>query len=360
MHRLLRLAALALACFALAPNSHAFARASGDRTSAEIVGDVTVAQRALADAAKAGKTNAGYTAAAQQLCDFVSELWRVDPGHAQLPTWLQQRWSLMTQTLGRGVDADAEITKYLDANPNGPLDWPARASRVRVRKDLAVGRDAESLKALEAAFEDLAKRYADHPELADLFWEYADFRSDDPRVQAELLKRFVEKYPDHKRTSTARGRIVQLARLGGAFELEFKDALTGKAISMKGLRGKVVVVDFWATWCGPCMREMPHMKELYAKYKDQGVEILGVSLDRSEAEGGKQALISTCDAQGLTWPQYYQGNYWSSEFSSSWGIHSIPSVFLVDFEGKLVTTNARGKLDDLIPKELERARAAKK
>ncbi|MCC7171714.1 MAG: hypothetical protein IT459_14810, partial [Planctomycetes bacterium] len=98
----------------------------------------------------------------------------------------------------------------------------------------------------------------------------------------------------------------------------------------------------------------------YAKYKDQGVEFLGVSLDRSEAEGGLQALLNVCQSQAMTWPQYYQGNYWQSEFSSSWGIRSIPAVFLVDFEGKLVTTSARGQLETLIPAELERAKAAKK
>lgn len=91
------------------------------------------------------------------------------------------------------------------------------------------------------------------------------------------------------------------------------------------------------------------MKELYAKYKDKGVEFIGVSLDKPEADGGLTALKGFVEKNGITWPQYYQGNWWASEFSSGWGINSIPCVFVVDQKGNLVDMDARGKLESLIP-----------
>ncbi|MBI5433201.1 MAG: redoxin domain-containing protein [Planctomycetes bacterium] len=356
-----RLVLLAFACFASAPSVRARMSFSADRTAEQIVADATVAQRALAEAGRlGGKTSAGFKASARHLCALVGELRTVDPAHAELARWLPRRWELLTQVLGEASAVDAELVELLAKEPNGALDWPARSMLVRARMELARGSADSAVARLGEAFEDVVKRYGDKPEIADLFFDYAESRRDDPKLHASLMKRFVEKFPKHKEAVKARERAEQLGRVGSEFVLEFKDALTGKQVATKDLRGKVLVVDFWATWCAPCMRDMPRMKSLYAKYEEQGVEFLGVSLDKPEAEGGLQALLNVCESQGMTWPQYYQGNYWQSEFSSSWGIRRIPAVFLVDFEGKLVTTSARGQLETLIPQELERAKAAKK
>lgn len=151
----------------------------------------------------------------------------------------------------------------------------------------------------------------------------------------DAIEMFVKEYPDHRFVGMLKGQLRQMESVGKLFELSFKDAVTGKDVSVAGLKGKVVMIDWWATWCGPCVAEMPHVKEVYSKYKDKGFEIIGVSLDNTPEAGGLSALKDFVAKNRIEWPQYYQGAGWDSEFSTSWGIMSIPSVFLVDKKGIL-------------------------
>jgi RNA polymerase sigma factor (sigma-70 family) len=178
-----------------------------------------------------------------------------------------------------------------------------------------------------------------------------------------LRQRVVREYPDSFRGRLAQGESRRRDRIGQPFELEFDDAITGRRISMKDLRGKVVVVDFWATWCGPCVHEIPEMIRIYHQYHDQGVEFIGVSLDPPEEDGGLEALRKLVEERRIPWPQYYLGHdndrivsgTPTDDFSEFWGISGIPTVFIVDAEGRLYSTEARGRLEEWIPRLLKEA-----
>jgi len=264
------------------------------------------------------------------------------PNHPLANEMMQQRWMALFQ-LGQVPTVLTETEQALADNPD-PAAKPGILF-LRAAALLHTGSDKAS-----AAIDDFIKAAPDDPRGAELLFAQSERDTDQ---QLAIYRRILQAYPSSPYADMAKGALHRVESIGKPFELDFTDAISDRHISVqKDLKGKVVVIDFWATWCGPCVGEMPENKEIYAKYKDKGVEFIGVSLDQPEAQGGLKALKDFVAQNDITWPQYYQGNYWQSEFSSGWGIDSIPCVFIVDADGKLYSVTARGQLDDLIPKLL--------
>ncbi|NOX99705.1 MAG: TlpA family protein disulfide reductase [Verrucomicrobia bacterium] len=123
---------------------------------------------------------------------------------------------------------------------------------------------------------------------------------------------------------------------GDVLEIAFTD-LNGEKVDLASMKGKVVLVDFWATWCGPCVAELPNVLDAYKKHHDKGFEIIGISLDQDEA-----ALKSFIKENDMPWTQYFDGKGWKNDIAQKYSITSIPATFLIGKNGKVVASNLRG------------------
>jgi peroxiredoxin len=168
----------------------------------------------------------------------------------------------------------------------------------------------------------------------------------------ELFKQLKTDFPETKQGKGADETIASIQKqkdgmeirkkmvVGAKFpDFEEKD-LAGKPLSVANYKGKVVLIDFWATWCGPCVAELPNVLKTYEKHHGKGFEIIGISLDKDE-----KALKTFIEKRKMPWQQFFDGKGWQSKLGEKYGIQSIPATYLLDGEGKIAAKDLRG--DDL-------------
>ena len=144
--------------------------------------------------------------------------------------------------------------------------------------------------------------------------------------------------------------LVSALNVSAEVKVGDKPKLQGKTVDGQSLNltqysGKLVLVDFWATWCGPCMREAPHMVEINKKYGDQGLALIGISLDQAATD-----VKPVAKEKGLVWPHIWASGVWDSPYPKEWGVHGIPCTFLISPEGAVLWTGHPAELDPVLEK----------
>jgi peroxiredoxin len=247
-----------------------------------------------------------------------------------------------------------------------PAVAPAEKSPIMVELEKLVGGVRTKLEAAQgnlqpaqlaeelAQFEALITKYpeAKAEERAGVLWAKALLCLqvfEDFEQGAAIVRRFKTEFPgtefaaksDEILAAVEKDRQAQEFQrsltVGAEFPAIEGKAIDGAAVSTTALKGKVVLVDFWATWCPPCREEIPNVVAAYEKYHAKGFEVVAVSLDRDEGD-----LKKFIEEKKMPWPQIYEG---ASEIAEKFGVESIPTTYLIGADGKVVARDLRG--DDL-------------
>ncbi|MDD2621775.1 MAG: TlpA disulfide reductase family protein [Bacteroidales bacterium] len=159
-------------------------------------------------------------------------------------------------------------------------------------------------------------------------------------IHDSVVSSLIKKYPDNFFIKSKYDQISSTKKTAlnsVAPEIALPDT-SGNIVRLSSLRGKIILIDFWASWCGPCRRESPNMVKLYETYRDQGFEIYAVSLDQS-----RDNWISAIESDGLTWIHVSDLKRWQCQAGIDYGIRSIPSTVLLDEEGRIIAKDLRGE-----------------
>jgi thiol-disulfide isomerase/thioredoxin len=162
----------------------------------------------------------------------------------------------------------------------------------------------------------------------------------------KLCEQIIDGNAPDKIKQQAKGMLRKMDSLGKPVDIQYT-ALDGREVNVGKLKGKVVLVDFWATWCGPCVGEIPNVKSAFSHLHDQGFEIVGISFDKE-----KDTLQRFVTENKMEWPQFFDGEVWNNKFGKEFGINSIPTMWLVDKKGNLRDLNGRDGLEEKVKKLL--------
>lgn len=250
-------------------------------------------------------------------------------------------------------DADSTATLQKEAQGQDPDQaGSSKAAQILVRWWKTSKDAVEQAKVLDQ-MQALAKENSKNNQLSQLVMMMTQHGAANPDLKArvqkiitddlksEASKQFSEQIRSAQKLEALVGKPLTIAGV----------KVDGDKFSTDSLKGKVVLVDFWATWCGPCMQELPRVKKTYADNHDKGLEIVGVSCDRSEDALVKFLADNKTD---MPWPQLFDKAQpgWHA-LTKELGVTGIPTMFLIDRKGICRSVEAREKFEELIPKLLE-------
>jgi thiol-disulfide isomerase/thioredoxin len=208
--------------------------------------------------------------------------------------------------------------------------------------DFDRSRSQEAARSLAAAIQKFIDTHPDDARIPVLRMTEAQAMENYDPDRSRKLYTELSGNDDPELSGAAKAALELMDMRTAPLDLKFT-AVDGSEIDLAALRGQVVLVDFWATWCPPCVEEVPELVAIYEKFKDQGFTIVGISLDED-----KGALEKFTTENKMTWPQFFDGKGWENEMAKRFKIQTVPTMWLLDREGKLIDANPRGRLEQAV------------
>ena len=212
-----------------------------------------------------------------------------------------------------------------------------KAEMDKIEKEI----DAIDMEMKETIYADFLKKNPQSPVALYVLRMYAGYDIDP--VKVEPLFNALPPTQQQRPSAVALKAQIDIAKKTaiGNYDMDFTQNDTlGHPVSLSSFKGKYVLVDFWASWCGPCRAENPNVVKAFNKYKDKNFTILGVSLDRPNA---KEKWLKAIHDDGLAWNHVSDLKFWDNEVAKQYGIRAIPQNILIDPQGKIVAKNLRGE-----------------
>lgn len=292
-------------------------------------------------------------ARAAELADQAKDFYTRYAGYPQAPLARQSEYNLLEIAVENGnTNLAARLGALDDAKLRDLLltDDERFALAAHIVERNANSHQAEGNAAVMAALEKgsrefLLKRFPENPQSWQFLVTVAD-QSADPKHARRVAGEILAGNAGDDLKLSARRILKRLDRLGKPVTARFT-AMDGSVVDFKKLRGRVVLLHFWDTWCGYCVEELPNLKAVYGKRHGDGFEIVSVSFDQE-----KSSLDEFLAKDPLPWPQYFAGKNWDATFSKQFDVPALPTLWLVDKKGRLRELNAReglaAKVDRLL------------
>ncbi|QDU30879.1 Thiol-disulfide oxidoreductase ResA [Anatilimnocola aggregata] len=317
-------------------------------------------QDAAGDALPEGKDAADVVQQIQQQL-FMKGLEGIDTFNKQKAAFYRKyaddpaRWQLklvevqVAMVSGKANEATA-LLKEIEAAKDAPEMVKGNASAFHLQgqaRDVMAGKI--KLDDFGAQIESHLKKYPRVPANRQLAYILVEASAADPAQAEQRLTALANNsYLAIADLAEKKLKVVKIRKELASKPLELSfTAVDGREVDFAKLRGKVVLIDFWATWCGPCMAEVPNVVQIYKKLHDKGFEIVGVSLDSD-----KEKLIQVAKENEMSWPHQFDGKGWENELAQKYGVQSIPEMWLVNKKGIMRVFNRSQNLGEEVEKLL--------
>lgn len=284
--------------------------------------------------------------------DLAEEFAKNFPTHENAPQARLQCQRLLNIAVRGGLHDRAgqlrRVEELILQHHNLSLDERYALRRNAVERDAAIAQVQKGPEAMLEVYEkgarQLQSEFPNRPDNMKMLYAVATRSTGEKarRLAAEVARGGAT--PELRQSALTLMRQVE--RIDKPLRLEFED-LTGRKIKTAEMRGKVILLDFWATWCGPCVTEIPKLKGLYAKYHEEGLEIIGINADVD-----KRSLEAMIEYKKIPWPQFFDEENPRNRIKESLGVNDLPTQWLIDRRGRLRTTNARANREELVKKLL--------